>query len=520
MNKYIYILAAVYLYIFGILFNYENAWMHTEVVNIEHHILTQHSAPAARLKEGFNWSLMENSGTGTKVSRPRPFSYLILAANTVLRNWLFRFIPPHPSLSITWIVALVLSPLLLYRLIFHLSGNKETAWMGTILYLSLPGSLIPIIMLFHPGKVFTNFFFIFCLYLASRIQNKIQDLDDHSLRKSFLGLVAAVFFSFFFDEYSLFIFILIPLFFPKIFHRLKSTPIILFYLSLPVLFVLITLYVLPGLYATLGFPGFNFLNNPGIKSFPWPNPYYALINFILLLQDNLLAGFTTYLKDPAVGLEITNYGTLSNRLIHADNIRIGLSLLHNPHLNILKIFHHLAFFGISGLFLYSFFKNPVKDQQENGYLLRSFIALLLFTIFFSFLHTYNYILSGCAWYGCSFSVLFAIFTALLLNKTAKISSYGKILTIVFFLSLTVNSLYNTKILNTAWMLINQDPRIQLDVWLNRIDRKTLHDDYQSHQGAENFLFTYLAWENRHDQERKTESLNPNAATLIAVMPTS
>jgi hypothetical protein len=156
--------------------------------------------------------------------------------------------------------------------------------------------------------------------------------------------------------------------------------------------------------------------------------------------------------------------------------------------------------------LYSFFKKPATERHEDGYLLRSFIALLLFTLFFSFLHTYNYILSGCAWYGCSFSVLFAIFCALLFNKTAKISSYGKILTMVFFLSLTVNSLYNTKILNTAWMLINQDPRIQLDVWLNRIDRKKLHDDYQSQQGTENLLFTYLAWENRHDQERKTESL--------------
>lgn len=509
LSKYFALLLAVYVYIFGVLLNYDNAWMHPEIVTITDSILSEHTTTMERLGQWLHWDLIDGKTEPPKVSRARFLSYLVLVANIVFRNWLFHFVPPHPSLSVTWLFALFLTPLFLYRLVLNLRRDKETALIATILYLSLPGSLIPVIMLFHPGKVFTNFFFIFCLYLASRIQIKIEQRDAGNFIREFFVLAATIFLSLFFDEYSLFIFVLVPLFFPGIFReKLRFTVPV--YLLIPLGYAVTVIYFLPWLYNQLGFPGFNVLEFARInQEIPAFSLYNSFINFILLLHDNLAAGINVYLKNDQISVAIVDYWSLSNRLVNADNIRFGLTLLNDKQVSAPEVLHNALWAGILVLVLFSFLKrkNSSDDAPLNMYILKSFLSLVLFAMFFSLLHILNYILSGCAWYGCSFSVLFALFMGFLLTKTARVSRLAKYITFLFLCSLVSQALYTTRVLNTTWLLANDavlttswlrkndmEGFTQLDIWLNKVPRKSLAEQYWHEKEGDVFQKTYAAWQ--------------------------
>ena len=110
MKKIAIALILVYLYIFGVLLNYENAWMHREVAVTTEHILRDHHSWSERFLQIFNWQLFEGEYGGIPNSRARFLSNFVQTINVLFRNWLFRYIPPHPSFSITWAIALGLCP--------------------------------------------------------------------------------------------------------------------------------------------------------------------------------------------------------------------------------------------------------------------------------------------------------------------------------------------------------------------------------------------------------------------------
>src|SRR3989338_2617218 len=187
--SFIAIVLTFYAYIFGVILSYENAWMNPEITVITEKVLGEHPSFQERLAQAFNWNLMDGDITGKRVSRARFFSHLFLTSNIIFRNWLFHFIPPHPSLSLTWIVALGLCPYFLYKLTGNLTGDKRIALISALVYLCLPGCLIPVMMLFHPAKVFANFFCVFCLYLASKIHLNLKNADTARFKRDFSILV-------------------------------------------------------------------------------------------------------------------------------------------------------------------------------------------------------------------------------------------------------------------------------------------------------------------------------------------
>jgi hypothetical protein len=199
---------------------------------------------------------------------------------------------------------------------------------------------------------------------------------------------------------------------------------------------------------------------------------------------------------------------VTNQLVGDSNIRVGLSLLNERNLGWLEILHTCLLIPMAVLLIYAFLKSRQDNASPlNVYIAKAFLALLLFTGFFSLLHTTNYILSGCAWYGCSFSVLFVLLMGLIFKKILFVSSpSAKFITVIFFLSLVANSLETTKYLNTAWMLINRKPEMQLDVWLNLAPKKALYQAYRAQREVPNFERTYLAWKNRDDRELAEELL--------------
>lgn len=485
------LLVSVYFYIFFVLLNHENAWMHKEIVERTQSIFSQNGTLKDRWLQGFNWSLIEFNA-----SRPRILSHLVLVANMLFRNWLFHYIVPHPSLSVTWLAALFLSPYFLYRLILNLFNDKKIALAACVIYLCLPGNLIPIIMLFHPGKAFSNLFFIICLYRASNLWLNNQRRQTENFKRDFLILASLIYLSFFFDEYSLFIYFLIPLFFPSIFYRPSLKFASLVYAAVPLAFFISVVYLLPALYSLLHFPGFNFFSYVHLNQMPAFDIHNSLINFVLLLHDNLQAGFNAYLRDPAVSLAITNYDSLANRLVHSENIFIGLSLWNDQHISFCQIFHNMIVFLVV-LMLFNIFltsKKTLHGTPSAHFLFKSIAAMFLYAAFFSLLHIKSNILAGCGWYGCSFSVLFALLAGCVFNILKNARPAARLLAPVLLVSLVTSSLWNTRLLNYAWLVLHyKENYYQLDMWLNKYPRLALYQKYYLPKEKTNFKMTRDAW---------------------------
>ena len=499
MRYWILIFVLLYSYLFGVLLNHENAWMHPEVADTTSAILQKHTSFADRFSQFLNWQLFGGQFEGKSVCLPRLFTHIFQTGNILLRNWLFQYIPPHPSFSITWLFALFLAPYFFYKLMWNLTRDKNIARLTAALYLCLPGSLIPVIMLFHPGKPMSNFFYIFCLYLGSRLQQNLGSLTPDRFKRDFFLLSLTIFLSLFFDEYCLFLFILLPLFYPEVFWDRNKVWTTAVYLAIPLLYYLTVVYNLPKLYAWAGYPGFDVLAFTGIQRYvPTIQFFSTPVNFVLRLHDNLGAGFNAYLTESSRSVFSTHFLAIDNSLNTA-NIRFGWSLLNDNNPNFLTIIHNFLLLGVGALVLLFLFKirRQVPNHAMENLFLRAILALLLYSGFFSFLHVLSNILSGCAWYGCNFSILFALAVGLLCKIMLDALPKSKILIGCFLATLMLSGLWNTRLTNYAWMSLHYRVNYwELDLWLNVIHRRYFYEKYFSAKKENNFELTYQAWQKR------------------------
>ncbi|MFA5059540.1 MAG: hypothetical protein WC676_02835 [Candidatus Omnitrophota bacterium] len=510
------LLVVGYLCIFGILLNYENAWMHNEVAVTTQKFFDGHPSFLERVSQCLNWQIFEGEYGGVPNSRARIFSNIFQTFNILFRNWIFQFIPVHPSLSLTWIVVLVLCPYFLYKFIKNITDDKAIALITAFLYIISPGALISVIMLFLPGKAITNFFCIFCLYLGSVIARNIEKASCTSFRRDFLFLVLMIIASLFFDEYSLFIFVLVPIFFPGIFRqRQQRVFTTILYLLIPAVYYFSLTFFLPQLYAFAGYPGFNFFafsDHMGISQrLPNIDVWAMIVNFILLLHDNLLAGFNAYLKDPSVSVRVTQFYSTANELIHGDNIQLGWDFIKDKHITFFQILHGIFSFAILAVGAWAL-AGKWRDNQNKKlrtYFLKSLMALVGFVIFFSLLHMTSNILAGCGYYGSCFSVFFAITVGLGLKFMMDKTPWKNVLICIFLASLMVNSFYNIRMLNYSWIALHYRQRYwELSMWLNQYPLREIYEKHfvkanssnleYPYNLKNNFKITYEAWRNRKD----------------------
>ena len=186
------LLIAVYSYLLFVLLGYENAWLLPEILDKKQHFLeTGSRLNFEDFVRAFNYDFFE---AGPRITRP--LSTLMLALDTKFRAWLWRYVVPHPSVSLTYLFSLILSPLLLYRLLRNLEVDANTALGGTALYLASPGLLSLVVMLFWPAKPMANFSLILCLYLASELEQDLRRDRGEPAGRFFL-LTAVMFVSYF-----------------------------------------------------------------------------------------------------------------------------------------------------------------------------------------------------------------------------------------------------------------------------------------------------------------------------------
>jgi len=70
-----------------------------------------------------------------------PISHLVEIFDIYCRSWLWKFVTPHPSLSLTHLSTLFLAPWLLYLALRNIGICKIYALAGTSLFLTNSGRL-------------------------------------------------------------------------------------------------------------------------------------------------------------------------------------------------------------------------------------------------------------------------------------------------------------------------------------------------------------------------------------------
>ena len=198
------------------------------------------------LRRGLNWNKFEF------VPRPtRPLSSYFEIIDTKFRSWLWQYVPPHPSLSLTWIFTLGLTPLALFYFLRSLRIEPNIALSAVAYYLSTPAVMSCVFMLFRPAKAMTSCGIVLCLLWAACIHKKY--LWDERQRDvpifQYVIFLTAVFINLFWDETALILYPALFFFYPRLVLDKKR---IVWFLSLPVLVGAAYFYFIPTLTVLAG----------------------------------------------------------------------------------------------------------------------------------------------------------------------------------------------------------------------------------------------------------------------------
>ena len=246
-NPAVFLLLFVYIVFIPLCLSYDRAWVLPEEFYFKK--MATADGPALQwhdLKAGLNCLGFESA---PRTSRPLSSYFEIL--DTKFRCWLWHYVLPHPSLSLTWIFSFMATPLLFYRLLRYWQVSVNTAMAMTAFYLMTPEVLSCTVMLFHPGKPMANFFIVFCLYQASGLQKRFLDqgkpipVNDYM----YFWLLSAL--SFYWDETMWVILPAIGVLFPRVIAGQRAY--LWAWLSLPFVTVFFYFKVIPLLMVLAGY---------------------------------------------------------------------------------------------------------------------------------------------------------------------------------------------------------------------------------------------------------------------------
>lgn len=421
----------VFIFILLVLSDYDANWMHPEVVRLQLPYIFENGRnlqPADFLKI-FNCYIFDSGNP-----RPRFLSHLLQTINFKFRNHLFNFIPPHPSLSLTWIFTLILSPVFLFKLVYNLTSNRIASWMSVLLYAVSPGALSLVTLLFHPAKPLSNFFAIFCLYLASKLSLSIgpKGVFRKTDLRLFIVLLFTLFISFLTDENSYFIFLCIPVLFPSIFRiKDKSISIFLAYSLVLVLHLGFVAIILPAMIRHMGLSwsgaqigGFNFTG------------FIIFVIARLSVHQSTLLGFLSFKS-----IFLNGHYLLSSHIVP----------FRSPDLSSffrLDIFVYILFFSYC-IYAFKFLAHPEKKLFK-----RIFSVSLLFVLFhFLLFLCYSKVTPDCYYYGTFFSLFFAILLSILLSAKAGFLRIANKIIFILFLVIFSHNFYT---INQRWNYSHTD----------------------------------------------------------------
>jgi hypothetical protein len=381
------------------LFDYNLNWMHPEVPfrHIPSILKNGNRFVAADFLRAFDWWGPDGG------ARARIVSNFFQIVNLKFRIWLFQYIVPHPSLSLSWLFSLILSPLFLFKLTYNLTSSRIRSWVCITLYLVSVGLLSNVVMLSHPAKPLSNFFLILCLFVASQINITLQKEGRFS-KGSFLlylFLLALLFLAFLTDEFCYFIFIAIPILFPQIFlaKQRRIIKVLLYFTPLITFFISIVI-IAPRLAARLD-PAMGF-------------PYWWFTKIKLL--------------------DIYRQFRLFNILVNLDSQLMS----HFGPLRLAGVYKPFVYGVLFCCFFYAFRK---LSGEARKLFLRIFFIIVLFTIFQTFLMAAHAVFVSGYYYGSNFSVFWVMLLAVLWPIHIKPLAHIPKIIIIFFILASLSGFY-------------------------------------------------------------------------------
>ncbi len=377
--------------------SYDSAWVNPEMKYIETTALSLGSHLQIKdMRVGLNYMGFENCVP--RVTRPLSSYFQIL--DTKFRCWLWTYLLPHPSLSLTWVFTLILGPFIFYRLLRNLEISANLAITMTSFYLMTPAVMSFLTLYFRSSKPMANFVIILCLYVASSLQKKYLQqgkVVPWGRYICFWGLSAL---SFYWDETALLIFPTILFIFPKVLtHRRAYLGL---WLLLPFITAFIYFYFIPHLTALAGY-GEVHLNQYDL--------YKKGSEIQRVFSDNIFMTLPYNIKNFVLG----SMGILIPDVLQAS---IGIKL---------------SFFAaIAGWFLLMVYIRNVVVWEGLVLLL----ILLLFII--NYLMSLAWPIWGPYWYGGFWSIFFTIFLAKCMSK-ANLNKWFLVVCFIFILLNMQNS---------------------------------------------------------------------------------
>jgi hypothetical protein len=235
------------IWIAFMLSDYTTVWVAPEA-NTWRGYLSADRPAAERYRQAFDWHVFEVLPRLT-----RPLSSLMETLDNSIRKRLWQSYTPHPTLSLTWLFTLALSPILFYGVLRALGVRDFFAWCGVALYLCNSGVLSLLAIGFRPGKAMACAATVIVLWWASRLRR--------ATLLSVIPLYLFLFLSLFWDEIALIAFPAVLLLFPSVVFSSWATGTTFF--LIPVGYAMSVKWVLPAVHAAAGFPV------PAAESF-WP----------------------------------------------------------------------------------------------------------------------------------------------------------------------------------------------------------------------------------------------------------
>lgn len=208
------LLVGIAAYIALVVLDRNHSWMHPETFEIKDGILSQGTGLSLQdVALAFDARLFEG---GPRVGRPLSSYFEIV--DTRLRAWLWRWVLPHPSLSLTFVFTLGVSPLLLWTILRHLDVERATSLFAVALYVGSPSFYSLVVMNFRPAKAMTNFSLLLVAVLALRLAERQRvEGETSALRRGFCALMAVMMISFLWDETALVAYVVPVVFAPRLF---------------------------------------------------------------------------------------------------------------------------------------------------------------------------------------------------------------------------------------------------------------------------------------------------------------
>jgi hypothetical protein len=461
-----------------LLTNYNVPWVQPEEFNWREHILKDGASLSSRdVLNSLDWKTFEYE---PRISRP--LSHVFEIMDTKFRVWLWNFLVPHPSLSLTWFFLLGLSPVLFFKLLRNLDIEPSVAAMTTALYLATPGTLSLAAVDFRPAKPLANCAILACLYWASRIHKRDtgQPAVVGKLFGSFFVLCVFMFASFFVDETALLSFPTVLILFPKVVSRNRRR--LACFCALPVLTYLAYWRWIPSVTAWAGFEPPRLLDYGPTASLSGSGAFRMLVTPEVL--RDLPLNLSMFLSD-TLGL----VNPLLARSWHYRVLWIGV-----------VVYVGLVVAGIARL-LYR--RGLTKDRTA----VRSLVLLVAVTLFANImLHLVENRLWGLHWLNAYWPIFFLIPVGLLTDKlrlNRVVAAVGTCLVIAA-------SIYNFTYVNNAFKQFFYYRKVVFeDVLVHKINRF----DVPLQGDSRLFTTTYSIWK-QHENEAVISSIPTELYYLV------